>query len=104
MCVRIDNDAVLGELHPHTPSRLEFWGAVLDMKASDFKVGDKVYLKTKGNGPIIETISKSELRSNYAGEDVGTNWGDKIAQVKAPRKTSTAPEVEGVDDDEWDDE
>lgn len=77
-------------------------------------VGDNVRLRTKGNGPFVETISRLDAVStattvcNYSGgEQVGSSWTDKIMAVKSTvnddKSSMPCDAGEGAADDEWDD-
>jgi len=75
---------------------------------------NSVRIRTKGNGPFIETITRLDTASpattvcHYSGgEQVGTSWTDKIMAVKSVvdvEKSQVSYEAgEGAADDEWDD-
>jgi len=75
------------------------------MKPQEFKKGDNIRLKTKGDSIIIESCSKLQnFAKNYNGEDVLGGWTDKI-QVGGPKIDDSKPlpgfDLQGVDDSEW---
>jgi len=76
---------------------------------------NNVRIRTKGDGPFIETITRLDAAStattvcNYSGgEQVGSSWTDKIMAVKSVADDVDKSKVscesgEGAADDEWDD-
>jgi len=74
-----------------------------------------VRIRTKGDGPFIEMITRLDAAStaatvcNYSGgEQVGSSWTDNIMAVKSVADVETTSKVsceagEGAADDEWDD-
>ena len=76
---------------------------------------NNVRIRTKGDGPFIETITRLDAAStattvcNYSGgEQVGSSWTDKIMAAKSVAddvdKSKVSCEAgEGAADDEWDD-
>ena len=75
---------------------------------------DSVRIRTKGNGPFIESITRLDTASaattvcNYSGgEQVGSSWTDRIMAVKSvvgdEKSTVSCEGGDGAADDEWDD-
>jgi len=75
---------------------------------------DPVRVRTKGDGPFVETVTcldtaASSTVCNYSGgEQVGSNWTDKIMAMKsvvggAEDSNVSREEGEAAADDEWDD-
>lgn len=93
---------------------LSFWIEEKELDPLEVEDGDKVRIKTKGDGPFIYSISKIEVEtktiSNAAGVEtqVGESWTDKIMgmkgqdQLRQPEE-SAKTEGDGAEDDEWDD-
>jgi len=84
------------------------------MQRVELAANDNVRIRTKGDGPFIETIARLDTASTATtvcqysgGEQVGSSWTDKIMAVKSvvdvdKSKVSCEP-GEGAADDEWDD-
>jgi len=84
------------------------------MQCIELTGDDNVRIRTKGDGPFIETITRLDTASaaaavcNYSGgEQVGSSWTDKIMAMKPvigvePSKVFSET-GEGAADDEWDD-
>ena len=84
------------------------------MQRVELMSDDNVRIRTKGNGPFVETITRLDAAStattvcNYSGgEHVGSSWTDKIMAVKsaadAEESKVSCEAGEGAADDEWDD-
>lgn len=92
--------------HAHT---LCLWGEEGVYDHVEAEVGQTVRLKTKGDAPFIESLTKLETEqkahsANYTGgEGAGQSWTDKVMGVKQATPTSAPKEPEGVDEEEWDD-
>ena len=87
---------------------IAFWGDETTYDHINLAIGQQVRLKTEGNSPIIESLTKLDtdqklLASNYSGGDkTGQSWTDKVMNVRET-VPNTSQEVEGVAEDEWDD-
>jgi len=85
------------------------------MQRVELAADDNVRIRTKGDGPFIETITRLDAAStaatvsNYSGgEQVGSSWTDRIMAVKSDIVDVEESKVpceagEGAADDEWDD-
>lgn len=92
---------------------MSFWIEERQLDPLDLEDGDKVRIKSNGDGPFIYSISKiepdSQTISNAAGPEkqVGESWTDKIMDLKAQglpqAATGGTEEGAGADDDEWSD-
>lgn len=110
VCQLINKDDLLKQTTGKYPAGcVILW---LDEKQTDqmeYSNGDSLRLKTSGDGPFVASIAKIDTQSstvaNYAGgEDVGASWTDKVLAVKTNTdRALPQDQVEGVDDDEWDD-
>ncbi|VDI05200.1 Hypothetical predicted protein [Mytilus galloprovincialis] len=84
---------------------LSFW--LPESKLEDIEIldGDSLRITTKKNSPLIENLTKVEIDSstvsNFAGEEVGANWTDKIMSMKSNERETTP--ADDNNDDEWDD-
>ncbi|XP_787889.3 arpin [Strongylocentrotus purpuratus] len=97
----------------HTPEGcLAFWMTELELKDVEFEDGDVIMLRTKGDGPFIDSVGKLDTSSkemtNMAGSgQLGESWTDKIMTIKSsqdpPNPKPGQEENEGAGDDEWDD-
>jgi len=99
----------------HTGPNFVFIGPEDEVDAFDLQVGEAYRLKTRGDSPFVETLiamasgEKRTLTNDAGGMGsattaVGASWTDKISAA-ARNEPAAAPgdELEGVDDDEWDD-
>ena len=84
------------------------------MQRVELTGNDSVRIRTKGDSPFIETITRLDAAAaaatvcNYSGgEQVGASWTDKIMAMKSvvgDEKSKVSCEAgEGAADDEWDD-
>lgn len=86
------------------------WMEERQLEGVEINDGDEIRLKTKGNGPFVESFVKLHVESsvvgNYADRDnVGASWTDKVMLVKASQSETVAAQSkdnEGAADDEWD--
>eukprot|EP00039_Didymoeca_costata_P020443 m.341277 g.341277 ORF g.341277 m.341277 type:complete len:236 (+) comp19978_c0_seq1:170-877(+) len=114
--IRKMNDAIINKLNQQRrqdPSVLSFMGDEDMMKQFDLTEGLKIRVKTMGNTPFIESAGVIDTASkvaavNYAGgASVGESWTDKLQKKGAAAQADAGPlpgeELEGADDDEWDD-
>ncbi|CAC5363847.1 Arpin [Mytilus coruscus] len=84
---------------------LSFWLPESQLEDIEISDGDSLRITTKKNSPFIENLTKVEIASstvsNFAGEQVGANWTDKIMSLKSNERETTP--VDDNNDDEWDD-
>lgn len=85
------------------------WMEEKQLEGVELNDGDEIRLKTKGNGPFVESFVKlnaeSSVMGNYADRDnVGASWTDKVMLVKASQSETVtqSKDNEGAADDEWD--
>lgn len=94
-----------------TPDQtVAFWMPESEMEVMELELGTGVRLKTRGDGPFIDSLAKLELgtvtKCNFAGDGkTGTSWTDNImAQKSSERNTAEIREQgDGAEDEEWDD-
>jgi hypothetical protein len=83
---------------------LEFWGDINLLKLMEWKKGEKMRLKTKGNSILIDQCSQLKLNAqNYSGEDVLGGWTYKIKTsetIKENFQKKNEIEIER-DDSQW---
>ncbi|ELT93906.1 hypothetical protein CAPTEDRAFT_183258 [Capitella teleta] len=91
------------------PGTIAFWIEESQLTAVEINVNDSVRLRTRGDGPFIDTVAvltpEPGTVSNYTGgEEVGCSWTDKVMTFKSQDEADRLPqeENEGVDEDEWD--
>eukprot|EP00052_Salpingoeca_macrocollata_P019229 m.159317 g.159317 ORF g.159317 m.159317 type:complete len:228 (+) comp20901_c0_seq1:2019-2702(+) len=106
-------DPVLQTLQPAytvTPGAFDFWILEDALSGMDLVKGDQIRLKTAGDSPLIDSVSKLETSerktvTNYTGGDqVGGSWTDKVLSSGKEKDQPLAQDkLEGVADDEWDD-
>lgn len=100
--------------HRQQPGCLSFWLEEKQVEGVEVNDGDEVRLKTKGNGPFVESFvrldAESGVVSNYANRDnVGASWTDKVMAFKATKEDAAvagddqSKANEGAADDEWGD-
>ncbi|XP_044617253.1 arpin [Equus asinus] len=94
-----------------TPEQtVAFWMLESEMEAMELELGAGVRLKTRGDGPFLDSLAKLEAgtvtKCNFAGDGkTGASWTDNIMA----RKSSEGAAVEsreqgdGAEDKEWDD-
>ncbi|XP_042526379.1 arpin-like [Dipodomys spectabilis] len=86
-----------------------FWVPEADMEAMELELGTGVRLKTRGDGPFLESLAKLEAgtvtKCNFAGDaKTGASWTDNIMAQKSSEGTlETREQGDGVEDEEWDD-
>ena len=95
------------------PDCFAFWLEESQLDGIEVADGDELRIKTKGDGPFVETLAKLDAQTstvcNYAGgEKVGSSWTDKVMLVKASsQEDSSSPTMaqtgDGAADDEWND-
>lgn len=94
-----------------TPEQtVAFWMPESDMEAVELELGAGVRLKTRGDGPFLDSLAKLEAgtvtKCNFAGDrKTGTSWTDNImARRSSQGATAEAREQgDGAEDAEWDD-
>ncbi|XP_071506286.1 arpin-like [Diadema antillarum] len=96
----------------HTPAGcLAFWMTEQELVDLELEDGDTVKLRTKGDGPFLDSVGKldtvtKEMTTMAGSGQVGVSWTDKIMTVKSQNLPDPKPleeENEGAGDDEWDD-
>ncbi|XP_070473585.1 arpin isoform X2 [Equus przewalskii] len=95
-----------------TPEQtVAFWMLESEMEAMELELGAGVRLKTRGDGPFLDSLAKLEAgtvtKCNFAGDGkTGASWTDSIMA----RKSSEGAAVEsreqgdGAEDEEWPEE
>ncbi|XP_071464724.1 arpin isoform X2 [Marmota flaviventris] len=94
-----------------TPDQtVAFWMPESEMEAMELELGAVVRLKTRGDGPFIDSLAKLEAgtvtKCNFAGDQkTGASWTDNIMAQKS--SDGAAVEIreqgDGAEDEEWDD-
>ncbi|KAL1774681.1 AP-3 complex subunit sigma-2 [Sigmodon hispidus] len=95
-----------------TPDQtVAFWMPETEMEVMELELGTGVRLKTRGDGPFIDSLVKLELgtvtKCNFAGDGkTGASWTDNImAQKSSERDTAEVREQgDGAEDAEWADQ
>lgn len=90
---------------------IALWMEEKQLEGVEINDGEEIRLKTRGNGPFIESFVKlnteTSVVNNYSDRDnVGASWTDKVMAVKASGTDTTivqSRDNEGVADEEWDD-
>ncbi|XP_036351484.2 arpin [Ochotona princeps] len=87
-----------------------FWMPEAEMEALELEPGTGIRLKTRGDGPFLESLAKLEAgtvtKCNFAGDrKAGTSWTDNIMAQKTSEGTAaeTREQGDGAADEEWDD-
>ncbi|KAM4826096.1 arpin-like isoform 1-T1 [Thomomys bottae] len=86
-----------------------FWMPESEMEAIELELGMGVRLKTRGDGPFLESIAKLEAgtvtKCNFTGDGkTGASWTDNImAQKSSEGTTEVREQGDGAEDEEWDD-
>ncbi|XP_045864146.1 arpin isoform X1 [Meles meles] len=94
-----------------TPDQtVAFWMPESEMEALELELGAGVRLKTRGDGPFLESLIKLEAgtvtKCNFAGAGkTGASWTDNIMAQKssAGATEETREQGDGAEDEEWDD-
>ncbi|XP_037365786.1 arpin [Talpa occidentalis] len=94
-----------------TPEQtVAFWVLESEMEAMELEPGAGLRLKTRGDGPFLDSLAKLEAgavtKCNFAGDaKTGASWTDNImAQKSAEGAVAEAREQgDGAEDEEWDD-
>jgi len=101
------HDDALVNLHPRSKNIVELWADAEQFSHKDYKKGDGVRIKTKGNSIFIESIIKMDSNqiSNFSGDaQLGSAWTSNIMKStsgggKFDKQTFNDQET---NDDEWD--
>ncbi|XP_062945286.1 arpin isoform X1 [Cynocephalus volans] len=87
-----------------------FWMPEAEMEAMELKLGTGVRLKTRGDGPFLDSIAKLEAgtvtKCNFAGDGkTGASWTDNIMAQKSSEGATVElrEQGDGAADEEWDD-
>nr|XP_010348004.2 arpin isoform X1 [Saimiri boliviensis boliviensis] len=87
-----------------------FWMPESEMEAIELELGTGVRLKTRGDGPFLESLAKLEAgtvtKCNFAGDrKTGASWTDNIMAQKCSdgAAAETREQGDGAEDEEWDD-
>ncbi|XP_033044925.1 arpin isoform X3 [Trachypithecus francoisi] len=85
-----------------------FWMPESEMEAMELELGAGVRLKTRGDGPFLDSLAKLEAgtvtKCNFAGDGkTGASWTDNIMAQKCSE--GAAAEIreqgDGAEDEEW---
>ncbi|GAB1292242.1 Arpin [Apodemus speciosus] len=78
------------------------------MEVMELELGTGVRLKTRGDGPFIDSLAKLELgtvtKCNFAGDGkTGASWTDNIMAQKSSEKNTEEirEQGDGAEDEEW---
>ncbi|KAM5291190.1 arpin isoform 1-T1 [Glossophaga mutica] len=94
-----------------TPEQtVAFWMPESEMEALELELGAGVRLKTRGDGPFLDSLAKLEAgtvtKCNFAGDrQTGASWTDNIMARKSSQASAaeTREQGDGAEDAEWDD-
>ncbi|XP_004432006.1 PREDICTED: arpin [Ceratotherium simum simum] len=94
-----------------TPDQtVAFWMPESEMEAMELELGASVRLKTRGDGPFLDSLAKLEAgtvtKCNFAGDGkTGVSWTDNIMARKSSEGAAveTREQGAGAEDEEWDD-
>ncbi|XP_045668935.1 arpin [Ursus americanus] len=94
-----------------TPDQtVAFWMPESEMEAMELELGAGIRLKTRGDGPFLESLAKLEAgtvtKCNFAGDGrTGASWTDNIMAQKSSEGATaeTREQGDGAEDEEWDD-
>eukprot|EP01121_Diplochlamys_sp_Union-15-3_P011206 TRINITY_DN3220_c0_g1_i1.p1 TRINITY_DN3220_c0_g1~~TRINITY_DN3220_c0_g1_i1.p1 ORF type:complete len:211 (+),score=47.77 TRINITY_DN3220_c0_g1_i1:54-686(+) len=94
----------LNILHPNKKGVFEFWGEMSDLKKETYQCGDEVRFYTLGNSMFLKSITKTSIGS-FSHLDGGEVMNQMSKFSDAMQKDQKLPqdEMEGCNDDEWDD-
>ncbi|ELW62809.1 arpin isoform X2 [Tupaia chinensis] len=88
-----------------------FWISESEMEAMELELGTGVRLKTRGDGPFLDSLARLEAgtvtKCNFAGDaKTGASWTDNImAQKSSEGPTAEIREQgDGAEDEEWPEE
>ncbi|XP_010953376.1 arpin [Camelus ferus] len=94
-----------------TPDQtVAFWMPESEMEAMELELGAGVRLKTRGDGPFLDSLAKLEAgtvtKCNFTGDGkTGASWTDNIMAQKSSEGAvvETREQGDGAEDEEWDD-
>ncbi|XP_061250439.1 arpin isoform X2 [Bos javanicus] len=94
-----------------TPAEaVAFWMPESEVEAMELELGAGVRLKTRGDGPFLDSLAKLEAgtvtKCNFAGDGkTGASWTDNIMAQKSSEgaASETREQGDGAADEEWDD-
>uniref|UniRef100_A0A671E8M1 Arpin n=1 Tax=Rhinolophus ferrumequinum TaxID=59479 RepID=A0A671E8M1_RHIFE len=92
-----------------TPEQtVAFWMPESELEAMELELGAGVRLKTRGDGPFLDSLAKLEAgtvtKCNFAGDGkTGASWTDNIMAQKSSEGAlaETREQGDGAEDDEW---
>ncbi|XP_036133971.1 arpin isoform X2 [Molossus molossus] len=95
-----------------TPEQtVAFWMPESEMEAVELELGAGVRLKTRGDGPFLDSLAKLEAgtvtKCNFAGDGkTGTSWTDNIMARRCSQGATaeTREQGDGAEDAEWPEE
>lgn len=107
----VEKPELLALTNSFTPKNtLAFWMPELEMEAIELELGAGVRLKTRGDGPFVDSLAKLEAgavtKCNFVGDGkTGASWTDNIMAQKAAQgiTSETREQGDGAEDAEWDD-
>jgi len=90
-------------LHPNQEDVIEFWAEKkIFQVGTDFRIGDEVRFKTKGDSIFLDSIVKidknTRVMSNFTGEGEET-WTNKISKIKDDDSDEKSGEKDWSDED-----
>jgi len=98
------------QTHPAVSGVFEFWLDAAEYVAGDFAKGRHYRLKTVGDTPIVEGVTRTDdgsekevLRHYAGGDEIGSSWSTQLSKMgkKSDPEASEGPQIER-DDSEWD--
>uniref|UniRef100_A0A452TQW3 Arpin n=1 Tax=Ursus maritimus TaxID=29073 RepID=A0A452TQW3_URSMA len=92
-----------------TPDQtVALWMPESEMEAMQLELGAGIRLKTRGDGPFLESLAKLEAgtvtKCNFAGDGrTGASWTDNIMAQKSSEGATaeTREQGDGAEDEEW---
>ncbi|XP_008561788.1 PREDICTED: arpin [Galeopterus variegatus] len=107
----VNKPELLALTESFTPKHtVAFWMPEVEMEAMELKLGTGVRLKTRGDGPFLDSIAKLEAgtvtKCNFAGDGkTGASWTDNIMAQKSSEGATVElrEQGDGAEDEEWDD-
>mmetsp|Transcript_131713 Transcript_131713/g.185826 ORF Transcript_131713/g.185826 Transcript_131713/m.185826 type:complete len:209 (-) Transcript_131713:46-672(-) len=92
-----------GELHPETPGIFELWSGA-QTEARKLAVGEELHFRTDKDSFLIKSFYLTKIGS-FAGREGGQVMAEMSQLASGITSTKLEQdEMEGVDDDEWDDD
>ncbi|KAM6202405.1 arpin [Rhynchocyon petersi] len=94
-----------------TPDQtVAFWMPETEMEMMELELGARIRLKTRGDGPFLDSLAKLEAgtvtKCNFAGDGkAGASWTDNIMARKASGGATAElrEQGDGAEDEEWGD-